>query len=264
MQSILPDNIALTVGTKTPDEVSQVLAGDKNTLADNLALLGRYYKIKIWFTEPVLVYYAGQWKTIVEGDRTTKTRKLQKEITEHVFNGFFIGENTCRLCYKKKTNGRYGHPVDFLDKIKKWELVLDNKAIDKFNDYDAFLRRFDLQFITEAEVKKLWNSKSNQHGGQYRPSDFRQMGPQGKKVMQRFLNTFTHIDNPDTTKYHVTKDGTNYTEYYRTHHHSGRDISISHNAIVPYVWYSSEYQGCGNGSYGLVATKNMWLHLVDD
>jgi len=261
MISTLPDNIALTVGDKTPDVVAKALTEEDNSLADNLALLGRHYKIKIEFTEPVVVYIQGKWVSAVEGDRTIRTRRLHKEVTEHIFNGFF---NQGTLCYKKKMNGRYGYPVTFLDKIKKWELVLDNKAVNKFNDYDDFLRRFDLQFITEAEVKKLWNGTSAQHGGQYRPSDFRQMGKQGKKVMQRFLNTFTHIDNPDTTRYHVTKDSTNYTEYYRTHHHSGRDISISHNAIVPYVWYSSEYAGCGNGSYGLVATKNTWIHLEDD
>lgn len=258
----LPDNIALTVGTKTPDEVSQALAGDTNTIAENLGLLGTFYKIRIWFTEPVTLFYNAKWKETIEDGRTIRRKKTMKKVSVHVFNGFH--HNGVRLFYKLQMNGRRGYCGDFLDKIKKWELVLNTTSTDKFKDYAAFLRRFDLKFITEPEVKNLWNNKSCQHGKQYRPSDFRQMGKQGKKVMLRFLNTFTHIDNPDISKYSVTKDSTYYTEYYRTHHHTGRDISISHNAKVPYVWYSSEFQGCGNGSYGLVATKNTWLHLEDD
>jgi len=263
MTPTLPDNISLAVNAGIGDDaVSKTLCGKNNTLAQNLGILGRYYPIKIWFTEPVKIGYQGKWVFTENEDGTRTGRKnTWKEVKVYTFKGFYYNGS---LYYKKSKRGRFGYPITFLDKIKKWELVLKGMESDKFKNYETFRKKFDTRFITEIEIEKLWKGRSNQHGGQYRPSDFKQMGPRGREVMKRFITHFTDVTNPDKSAYRETSYGTYLSERYHSSHHTGRDISISHNIECPYVHYSSEYQGCGNGSYGLVANKRTWLHLEDD
>lgn len=267
----IPDNIALAVGLEAGDAVEKVLKSpdpkDSYTtdiiMAHNLAALGKYFKIKIWFTEPVKVYVFPYKKKADDG---TVWKHYCKKVQEHIFSGFFLKGY---LYYKLKVDGRKGYRFDFFDKIEKWEIVLKSNKSRSYNsydfkDYEAFKRKFDPRFITEDEIKKLWNSKSGQHGERYNKKDFHRIGPRGLEVMKRFLTKFKNVTKPDKSIYRETSYGTYLSERYDSYHHAGRDISISHNIECPYVHYSSEYSGCGNGRYGLVANPREFLWLEDD
>jgi hypothetical protein len=81
--------------------------------------------------------------------------------------------------------------------------------------------------------------------------------------MEGFLRLFVDV-NTEGKCYFDRSERKILTQDYQTHHHTGRDIEISHTLGHQYVYYASEFQGCGNGRYGLVANKNEFLHLEDD
>ncbi|MDD1710963.1 MAG: hypothetical protein LUQ37_08675, partial [Methanoregulaceae archaeon] len=178
--------------------------------------------------------------------------------TELVIPKFFLhGE---QLCYSTTRRARSGYFFHKLDKVVKYDIVLETRK-ESFNSYEDFKKRFDLMFITEDEIQNLWNGQSSQHGGKYIPKDFHGMGPKGKKVMADFLRRFQGIN---TTPRDVYNDKGYLNVCRNAYSHMGRDISISHLYGNRYVWYASEIAGCGNGRYGLVANKTTFLWLEDD
>lgn len=136
-------------------------------------------------------------------------------------------------------------------------------SVDTFTSYEAFKRKFDPIFITDSEISKLWNSTSSQTGVKYRPSDFKSLGREGVRLVRRFLNNFKGVQ-ADNQGY----VNSGYGDYLSLHHYSngsrGRDLKVSHNKGGGYVYYASEFPGCGNGTYGLIANKYTYLHLEDD
>ena len=194
------------------------------------------------------------------------SRYRSKTDSVHVVGKIF--KSADYYCYAPNSNSRRGWEIetDTLVSIT----VIPRKA-DVFNSLEEFAKRFDKRFITDEGIKSLWESKSGQHGGQYRPSDFRQVS----KVMKNKVKNFVEI----VKDIRALKDATNpppkfvkneyskkfsYDEYYYSNHHAGRDITIYYTLGSKYISYSSEFHRCGNGSYGILATKNTWLHLEDD
>jgi hypothetical protein len=147
--------------------------------------------------------------------------------------------------------------------ITRYEPVIETPKAEEFRDYDHFAGRFDRRFINESEIQGLWNSKSAQHGGKYKPSDFRRFGSQGKQVMENFLRLFVEV-NTEGKCYSERSGHMCLEQYHNTNHQGGRDIRITHTLGFGRVGYSSEFMRCGNGSYGLVANKNEFIHLEDD
>jgi hypothetical protein len=153
-----------------------------------------------------------------------------------------------------------------LDKVVGYSLV-DLDEGNEFSGLDQFARRFDKRFITEDEIKKLWEGTSAQHGGKYLKSDFHSVGPKGGRVVKQFVERFAGIDATAPTTWYgkgYKGDGDVLTLWENADGHQGRDIKVSHRVGVPYVWYSSEYSGCGNGRYGLLATEKTFLWTEDD
>jgi hypothetical protein len=189
-----------------------------------------------------------------------------KEVTLYVFSKFFDNDGRAPLCYLPARNSRRGYYFPSLDKVQGIEPVFDDKK-DEFSSFDRFKSKFDSRFITDAEVQKLWDGTSCQHGGKYRPSDFRRLGTEGKRVMARFLARFKNVNEP-TPSYMKRDDHLTLEEYYnsngRPSSNFGRDIKISHQTNLEWVCYSSEYPGCGNGRYGLIANEHEFLWLEDD
>ena len=272
----LPQTLPLLINDSRPEAretIAKILKGGLE-LKDILHLLSRYWKVKIWFSKPVSIEIHRRWITqgITEEDkeRNIISRKAcihSKTSDLQVFNKFFMHGDT--LCYATSKQGRHGYYFEWFDSIIKYEPVIeeDHVVLNRFDSYEQFKRKFDPLFITEAEIQKLWNGKSCQHGGQYKPSDFHGIGPVGKKVMADFLRHFKGIDKGgDIPGYLRSPHG----DYYRleaehcTYRHTGRDIRISHQTNVSYVYYSSEFQNCGNGRYGLVANRYTFLWLEDD
>jgi len=190
---------------------------------------------------------------------TIVVRRRYKEVTEYVFPIFFL--KGPELYYMPRRNCRGGYHFPF-DSMQSYELV-DVQKGSEFKSFEQFQKKFDPRFISPDYIKNLWLSKSAQHGERYRRDDFRKIGPVGKKVLKEFLYYFKDI----------SEHGPGYTERngrfilersHHTDHHLGRDIRISHETGRPCVFYSSEYQGCGNGRYGLLANENEFLWLEDD
>lgn len=245
---MLPENNLPTLiglSSESDKAISEVFNG--LSLEESLVTLSPYFLIKIWFSRPVKFF--------------------RKEKDVHIFRSFFISSSQ-RLCYGMRKYPRTGYPFNETDLIIKLKFLHDDSS---FKSYEDFRKKFDTRFITEDEILKLWNSKSSQHGDKYNKNDFRRLGKSGKWVMKRFL---THFVDVSTIKkeypYHKSnlyedKEVWVYKEEYKSgYSNKGRDIRISHQSNCPYVFYSSEYPGCLNGRYGLIANKNEYLWLEDD
>jgi hypothetical protein len=169
-------------------------------------------------------------------------------------------------CYAPNSNSRRGWEIGTDDLVS---ITVIQKKADLFNSLDEFAKRFDKRFITDEEITRLWESKSNQHGNQYRPSDFRRVSKVMKEKVKQFAETVKDIrplqDKKNTPQGFVTNEyGVFCTVDHQSWHHTGRDIEISYKLGHPFVWYKSEFHRCGNGSYGILATESTWLHLEDD
>lgn len=252
----IPNNLATLLGQSEEGDkaISKVLAGQ--SIDDNLLTLGRVWNVRVQFASPTEVYL---------------NRRRRKTSDVHVFHGFF--KHNGALCYTFKRWGRRGLYLPSVP-IISYEPRPDTN--DVFNDFEQFKKKFDPLFITETEIQNLWNKKSGQHGNQYRPSDFRRLGRQGREVLKRFMRHFKGVSptnpddlphkNPGYLEYSHAPGERILREYYDSPspHHFSRDIKISHQSNIPYVWYSSEYHRCGNGRYGLMANKSEYLWLEDD
>ena len=270
-----PDNLALAISSKVPglaEEVSRLYKGDILSVEEALLCLGKYAKIRVWFKEPVTVRINPRWRqtSIDDEGRRSFTRNHSRTDTCHVFSGFFA--HGSQLCYKTKKDGRKGYYFEWLDLIERYELVLKGKdaAIKNshFKNYEEFKKKFHPDFISEVEIQKLWNGYSSQHGGKYTRQDFHKIGTAGREVLRRFLEKFSGISKAPN-KYYLDSvyDDCNYKvlkERHVSRWHTGRDISISHQTNCDYVFYSSEFSGCCNGRYGLLANKSEFLWTEDD
>jgi len=247
----VPANLVNLIGESNGlDAVIEQIIRNKNQtdedVQNNLCVLGRYKKIKVKFTEPQQIVTGHRWK----------------QVTEHVFNGFFRGK-VC-LCYLLKSGGKTGYRFPSLHLVESYEPVIS--ALKEFASLAEFKKKFDTRFITETEIEKLWNSKSSQHGGKYNKDDFHRIGRRGLEVMQEFLRFFKGVNDGGGPGY-IKREEDGYSirnKRYLSYHHLGRDISISHQTNLSYVYYSSEYSGCSNGRYGLVANEREFLWLEDD
>lgn len=173
----------------------------------------------------------------------------------------------------KRINSRkYFYSDDMCD-AEKIEIVKNVKA-DKNNDfssYEEFKKQFDLRFISEEQIKKLYAENSCQTGQRYKRSDFKTVSAKGRRVVKNFLRKFKNINEPTefyrdgnikdyNTPYKILSE----KEYAFGNRGNARDISISHQTNIPMVFYSSEFAGCGNGSYYILVKSNKILHLEDD
>ena len=266
---LLPENLCLAVNTPDPKlkiAVADILAGKTTSLVDTLSTLGRAAKIKVWFSRPVTVYIHAMWRvtSIDTNGSKSLTKRHKKETSCHVFSKLIKMDTN--LYYALERHSHKGYPFDWLDLITKYEIV--SPKSNEFQSYEEFKRKFDPLFITEDEIKKLWNGHSSQHGGKYTRQDFHKIGPRGREVLKRFLRGFQGVSNAPTAAYgNSYLDDADYKvlrEYYKSYRHTGRDINISHQTNCNNVFYSSEFHCCGNGRYGIMANKNEFLHIEDD
>jgi hypothetical protein len=279
----IPKSLGLLVGLdERRSAVVEAILKGRDDVQTNLVELSRFWKVRVWFKAPIKIQtvrrkhrlalsasdtasgYTGAWQYVNSNEGNV-----------HVFSGFFLHGGS--LCYKVKAGGRRGYHFPALDLVERYEPVVDG-LVDKtqaFATYEQFRKKFDLLFISDAEILRLWNGTSSQTGNKYTPADFHKIGPVGRKVLEDFMRRFNGVNNTDTASYRevVTPDHTGKqpptTMYYlsaghESYRHSGRDIQISHRLGLGYVHYSSEYAGCGNGRYGLVANRSEFLWLEDD
>jgi len=259
---MLPDNIGAALDFKSEGHKNAVLGciehpGD---LEGNLARLGAFHRIKMRFSEPVLV--------------NRSRRRAGKESKEHTFFAMFKGSNSGELCYATHRgqngtlSGFHFRPGD-LRKVVGYELAdvrgRSGRARE-FASFEQFRRRFDPRFATRDEIQRLWDSKSPQHGGRYRPSDFRRLHKKGLLTVEHFMRFFNGVQATEPSPgYSLDNNGRRYLSVHENAwSNQGRDITVSHRLGLGYVWYSSEYPGCGNGRYGLLVSPKVFLHTEDD
>lgn len=254
---MLPTNFLLYVGEDASREGSKghdlMLALEHpDDLRENLSLLGYHWRIKVTFKEPVRFWSHGTWV----------------EAAEHTFPGFFMSREGS-LCAAFKRPMRRGERAIWVNKIASYELVDAIQPSNQFKSCKEFARKFDQRFITAAEIQRLYDGTSGQHGGKYTRRDFHALGPKGLGVLERFLERYVGLDGTPNGHYTETKnaDGSVSHSLYvseKAWRHTGRDIKIEHKIGMPYIWYSSEFPGCGNGRYGLLASEKTFLWLEDD
>lgn len=173
------------------------------------------------------------------------------------FRNFVVKEGS--LLVATRTRAAYIYSMPSINKIVKVDV--EAAASDTFSTFEQFAARFDPRFVTQNFLKALWPESSPQHGARYRPSDFKPIGPKGRTVVRRFLAQFVSVD--DTNPDRAERGEIRVRENARCER-KGRDITISHPYGEPKVMYSSEFPGCGNGSYYFLATENTVMHYVND
>ena len=257
---MLPTNFLLFTGEDASHEGSKgynlkLALTHPDDIYKNLALLGSHWRIKVKFKAPRMLHLP---------------RSGCQEVTEHTFPGFFES-NKGNLCAAFRRPMRTGRVVDWVGFIESYELVDDTPKTYEFKSYESFARHFDKRFITEAEIHRLYDGTSGQHGGKYNRRDFHPIGPKGRRVLRDFLRRFVgSVEATTPGSVYEERKNTDGSSYYylsvseQAYSASGRDIRIEHRIGIPYVWYSSEYSGCGNGRYGLLATEKTFLWLEDD
>ena len=238
--------------------VSEILSRGDDTedkLFDNLCLLSDHVKVKVFFDKPIPIFI-------------NKTHG--KNMTEAVIGKFFKSK-AGRGYSVRHSHVRRGNFCTWVQDITRYEPVVEKKAATEgYKSLEAFTRKFDPRFISPEEIKKLYKGTSAQHGGKYTSKDFHKLGPRGKDVLKNFLWRFKGL-NEDTEHYRISqfknKDGSEYKvmdSYHRSSSHTGRDITIEHKLGRGFIHYASEYPGCLNGRYGILANMNEFLWLEDD
>lgn len=181
-----------------------------------------------------------------------------QDITRLRFRSFRIDQGRILVAFRRRHRYRYALPrPDLIVRV----LPAKPSAEDRFDSFEAFARRFDRRFVTEAELQSLWISTSGQHGHRYRPSDFRRLGPKGRQAVAQFLKHFVGLDTPGPAH---DPTGVLRIAIHSRSEHAGRDISIHHKVGAGFITYASEFPGSGNGSYFLLVSENTVLHLEDD
>ena len=266
-----PENIPLVIGSATEwqKKALRTCIDDPTNLHTCLPALGNHWPVKIGFKEPVIIERIKRWVTIKETDGYRSRKCVHTaEGTEHVFKGFFAKGD--RIFYTMKSNSRTGYLLPPLSLIEGYEILVDNKNTKEFKSLEEFKRKFDPRFISEELISTLYKEKSAQTGARYNKSDFKSISKVGKEVLNRFLSQFTDINCTDKTHYQSsTFDDKTYYSLSKKHYSNGtggcgRDINISHTFGIDRVHYSSEYPGCGNGTYGILANKHQYLWLEND
>jgi len=253
---MLPDNIGIALDFKDESRKKDVLESvlHPHDLEGNLARLGRAWKIRVQFSDPV---------------QFRKGRRMSPLDKVHTFCGFFRGSESGILCYTThrseygSVSGYHFYPGQ-LEKIVAYSLI-DRGAHQHFSSLEQFAKRFDTKFITKEYIEKLWDGTSSQHGGKYQRSDFRRIGKKGLKAVEKFMYHFKGVEAKEPPEgYSNSEYGFALRAEERAWSNNGRDISVSHSLGREIVHYSSEYAGCGNGRYGLLVTEKTFLWLEDD
>jgi len=268
---MVPTNLPLLLADATESQKQSLEAvwSHPDNLHANLVELGKHWKLRVTFSTPVTVISIPRWVTVSSepGHIHRERPSGYQKVTEHVFPQLFMHGTT--LCYLPKRKGRNGYPFPSLETVVSYEPVIENARKTAFGSYEEFRKKFNPLFISDAACLELWNSNSAQHGCKYEPADFHGLGPVGKQVLKRFLMSFKGVTNTDYNDYRLSSvfepnkvwvlDANHYSN-----RHPGRDIRISHQSNLEMVHYASEFHGCGNGRYGLIANMSEFLWLEDD
>jgi hypothetical protein len=247
----VPKELPLMLGQGYDDTIKTILADPENHML-NISCLSTICKVKIKFTIPVTIY--------------ANRRHAIKDVTEYVFNGFFLKGDS--ICYRFKRGGRTGQYLPF-QYVESYEPV--RSTVDEFTSFEQFRKKFDTFFITEELIEQLWNEKSAQHGERYKPSDFRPVSKAGKEALRMFLPRFKGVNNTDTSTYSSrTYEGV--ISYYVEGRYYGRsntcafsrDVTVSHQMGFNRVFYCSEQTGGGREHNGLLVNRSTYLWLEDD
>lgn len=178
------------------------------------------------------------------------------------FNSFFISRYN-RFCYGLRKICHLGYPLEdnFIEKI------IGMKVISYLMDFQQFSNKFDKRFISDKEILKLWDDGSamRRDYGKYQKNDFKRISKQGKICLNKFLSKFKNIY--EITEFYNKSQFGDYkvlTECNNSYSARGRDITIEHSQNHEKIYYSSEFSGCGNGDYYLLANENEVLYLERD
>jgi len=222
-------------------------------------------------------------KQYQEWEETFKEKELKKENSDTIiikyedgtikkYAGFFISAMN-HICVKNRRNARRGMVIPWSKVISiKFENT-ESPEKDEFKTYEEFEKQFDFKYTSKDFIMALWNETSPQHGGKYKKSDFKYLSGKGKKAAEDFDKKFSGVGQPVNNHYMDGNaslyDGKEYkvlkVKYYSYVTGKGRDITISYQTNIPNrVFYSSEFQGCGNGSYYFLVSKNKVLHYEND
>jgi len=185
-------------------------------------------------------------------------RRRYKDVTRLKFRSFWYERGT--IWIKNRRRGRYGYPFPSIPLVEK---IMPLSDTDRFDTYEAFARRFDPAFNDETFIRSLWDGGSSQHGGPFRPSDFKTIGKAGKRLLSRFLRCYEQDGKLVVTG----GPGAWLSMEHSAESAAGRDIKIEHHPGTTgprRTFWTSEFAGCANGQYYVLANRHRILHLEND
>jgi hypothetical protein len=243
------------IGMPELNEIESTYENNFKRLKDDLLKLqnekGHKQKIILSFSRPVEV--------------SKDSRRMTVESL--VINGVFTGEGSGQFCYLTPRQSRRGYLFTYPMVLHylNAKLTKDNSENLLFKHLEDFSKKFDRRFISEDLIKQLYEEGKTSEGRPWLRTDFKRLGDKGESVMERFLGQFTDINTKTVYYFPTTYSPDGYLSSRRdSWNGKGRDISISHSVGSNKVFFSSEYPGCGNGQYYLVANEKEVLHLEND
>jgi len=169
---------------------------------------------------------------------------------------FFISTNGC-ICYHVRNQKRYGYHFPCYDKIKNITEHLP-KVYNNVSNAKTILKKIHPNAWNniKEEMKKVIDGESVQ--------DF-EWHFTGKLKFRNVSSLLSDYERKRLKESFENK--ISFGWHQNTHHHSGRDLSISveigeDNELRAY--FSSEFMGCGNGDYWLLLNPTTAIYYERD
>lgn len=116
----LPKNLGLLIGRSSYNETAclKKIFEEQLTLHEILITLSRCWKVKAWFSDPVNVYC---YRSKTRDGNIVTYHHGYKEVTEHVFSGFFETHSGLYYPIRRHANWGWLFPIN---KLIRYEPVI--------------------------------------------------------------------------------------------------------------------------------------------
>ncbi len=222
---------------------------------------------KITFSEELIISGLsryGNWKVQPDGSKTKSIvrKKVFKMYVRTDVNGYFFG-------YASKKKARSWRPVELLplDNIVSIESIYakDPLTIEQKLEKSCkeFLRRCDpgLWLNFQDDCKKYLETKNIDD----LPCFIRYNGKAKFVSLSSKFDNFKRLNVKDRIKEAIDSKGSyRYSEGAKSAAGRDRSLSVATTGDITNAWFSSEYAGCGNGSYYYLINPTTAVYGEDD
>lgn len=208
-----------------------------NALKLSIDLKGEYNSkdITLTFSKPSRIY----------------SRKKYREVTKQKLT-IFIGDKTGQLCYS--TTGRTGYLVE--TSTIEYQNIISIEVVNRFSkeheeDESSKHKKAIRRALKIRFDKTTWSDLSEEENFGCSNGSFYDI----RKVFDNYDLEYIRRSFEQKKPFRVSKEGTK--------RHFSASAEVREDGIYR-AWFSSEYSGCGNGSYYLLLNPTTAFHCEDD